>query len=178
VGVVFDQGALDAVMDVAGAEGGCFAASFGDLGGVLVKFLGDGARDGLHELAIGVIVDVTFFFAGQEEVGEGAADGIGDFSHVEVTLGSSDVDFDGAGGRGGGDSGGQGAPVETGLLVFWSLGDSAENFVFLEQICDHGGRKLERDFTERMRATGEGGKPVPPGSVEQAFQPEGLQVVV
>ena len=135
VGVVLDQGALDAVVDVADAEGdGVLALD----GGPLLELFRDRAGDVLHELAVRVIVDVAFFLTSQEEVRQGTAHGVRDLGGVEITLCSTDVDLD----RGAGfDLGlGQRTPFETRLLVLGGLGDLFEAVVFLEQVGDHSGR--------------------------------------
>ena len=140
VGVLADEGALDDVVDFPCVDGRrsrrlplpCFG----------LQFLDDGLGDAFYQAAVVVVVDVLLFLTGEEEIRDGAADGVRDFADVEVALICSDQDFDGFA-AGADDAGGQGTPFELGFLIFRGVGDALEMRVLLEQVIEHGGRGAE-----------------------------------
>ena len=141
--VVLHQRALDALVDVPRAEGDRLAAGLRKLGRALVELLRDHPRDVLHEVAIFIAEDVALLLAGDEEIRQRAADGVGDLGRVEVTLAAADVHLQARGGRGFRNEGrvrGEGAPLVAWELVFGGFGDLAENRIFLEQAGNHDGR--------------------------------------
>ena len=140
VGVLPDEGALDDVVDFPGVDGRrsrrlplpCFG----------LQFLDDSLGDAFHQAAVVVVVNVLLFLTGEEEIGDGTANGVSDFTDVEVSFICSDQDFDGFAASAD-DAGREGTPFELGFLIFGSVGDALEMRILLEQVIEHGGRGAE-----------------------------------
>jgi hypothetical protein len=88
----------------------------------------------LDKLAVGVVEDFVLALACEEQVRDRVADGVGDFTHVEITLTAADAHLRGHCHRNAGDACGQRAPFELGFLVLGCVCDAFERLVFVEQV--------------------------------------------
>ncbi len=128
MGVVLDERLFDEEREVVLGE--LQRTAVRDL---LGELLGDGMRDGGDEATVAIVENIALL-AGEEEVGEGVADFVGDVGEIEEALlgAAGDLDlraFDG---------GKHLSPGEVGLLLAGRGDEALEGAIFFEsEFADH-----------------------------------------